>query len=532
MTPERRIWHIGTAFTLLLLLLSCRMVYWQVVSERKAWADVPYAAVAGTQDADEHETATPTVEIVPKSATETPTPIPTIDLTAITRGTIYDRNGRRLAYDLRGGEGSLVRLYTEPSLAHVVGYISGVRAGVTGIEQAYDRILLGLDDSKGLSRQPVRGNDVYLTIDSRVQRAAAQALNGKTGAIVVMDAQSGAVLAMASCPHYDPNRILDPDYVRELENCDSTRCYRQALLNRAAQGWYTPGSTWKTITLIAALETGQVTPETVFDCGTPLTDEKGRVYYVYTVDGFPIRDPNHREQRLDLVRSYAISANAVFARIGDEMPAEVMIEYAARLGFSRQNDGTPPIEIDASAARVAINPEELRTNNLLRASTAIGQGELLASPLSMAIVIMAIVNDGDISMPHLIQSVKDPPGNLLSGEPVGYWIKDTMRPETAELVREFMVQAVRNGSGVKASVPGFVVGGKTGTAQLGDDSAPHAWFTGFVQGNDRVIAIAIIIENGGAGSRVAAPLCVQVADVAMHHLGDPVQEIVPEPTVP
>jgi peptidoglycan glycosyltransferase len=107
-----------------------------------------------------------------------------------------------------------------------------------------------------------------------------------------------------------------------------------------------------------------------------------------------------------------------------------------------------------------------------------------------------------------------------------------MRPETAALVREMMIQVVVDGTGTRANVSGFVVGGKTGTAQVGDDLAPHAWFTGFVQGDERAIVITVIIENGGAGSRAAAPLFAQVADVAMRHLGEPVEEVVPEPAIP
>jgi peptidoglycan glycosyltransferase len=566
MTSERRVWHIGTVLILLLLLVSCRMVYWQLVSGQAFQSDVTGVAMPGLATQTPSTTPEATVKTSPEPTirpTKMPTPTPTMDIAAITRGTIYDCNGRRLAYDLEGENGKLFRFYTEPSLAHVVGYVSGLRLGVTGIERSYDKTLFDLDNSVHLEKpdsdspnhqkqpdqsvqrlvflplilrgrvgQPVRGNDVYLTIDSRVQRAAAQALNGKAGAIVVIDAQTSAVLAMASSPTFDPNRILDPDYIRELESCDGSVHCRQALFNRAAQGWYTPGSTWKTVTLIAALETGQVTPETEFDCGPPLRDENRRIYYVYTVGGFSIKDPNHQERLLDLGRSYAISANAVFARIGDEMPPDVMIKYAARLGFSRQDGGLPPIGIDASAARLAINPQELYTNNPLRASTAIGQGELLASPLSMALMTAAVVNDGDIPIPHLVQSVKDPSGNLLAGEPTGYWTNDTMRPETAKLVRELMIQVVRNGSGARANVSGFVVGGKTGTAQVGDDLAPHAWFTGFVQGDERAIVMTVIIENGGEGSRVAAPLFAQVAEVAMRHLGEPVEEIVPEPTTP
>jgi peptidoglycan glycosyltransferase len=576
MTLERRIWHIGIALVLLLLLISCRMAYWHLAKGPAYRPNASHAIANGDEETREGgatETAvTATLGVatqmpeamlgetpgaVPTSLpTETPrhpirpigtpeptmpstktpiptaTPTPTIDVAAITRGTIYDRNGCRLAHDVEDKDGKPFRFYTEPSLAHIVGYLSGLRIGVTGIEKTYDSTLLGLDQPERPAGQLLRGNDVYLTIDSYVQRAAAQALAGKVGAIVVLDARTGAVLAMASSPTFDPNRILDPDYARELENCDGSTNCRQVLFNRAAQGRYTPGSTWKTVTLIAALETGQVSRETVFDFGPPLRDKNGRIYYVYTVDGFSIVDPNHQEQQLDLVRSFAVSANAAFARIGDEMPADVLVDYAARLGFSRRDGSPPPIEIDASAARLAIDPQSLYTDSPLRASTAIGQGELLASPLSLALVTMAVVNDGDVPAPHLTLSVVDPAGKLLISEPNGYWLRGTMRPETAALVRELMIQVVRNGTGARANVSGFVVGGKTGTAQVGDDLAPHAWFTGFVQGDERAIVITVIIENGGAGSQAAAPLFAQVADAAMWHLGEPVEEVVPEPAIP
>lgn len=580
MTLERRIWHVGVAFTLLLLLVSCRMVYWHLARGPAHWPDGLAVVTDVDGDAGEDETAGASVTATPAAVsastpagtpgqafsplatpepaatrtkmstpaavptptrTETPTPAvtptPTLDVAAIARGSIYDRNGRRLAYDVQdraslrapGEDGYPVRFYTEPSLAHVVGYLSGLRAGVIGIEKTYDSTLLGLDQSA----RPVRGNDIYLTIDSYVQRVAAQALAGKAGAIVALDARTGAVLAMASSPAFDPNRILDPDYDRELAQCDGAVNCRQALFNRAAQGWYTPGSTWKTVTLIAALETGQVTRETTFDFGSPLRDENGRIYYVYTVDGFSIVDPNHQEQRLDLARSFVVSANAAFARIGDEMPANVMIDYAARLGFSRPDGSAPPIEIDASAARLAIDPQSLVTNNPLRASTAIGQGELLASPLSLALVVMAVVNDGNVPAPHLTRSIVDPAGRPLAQEPGGYWLRGIMRAETAALVRELMIQVVQNGSGARANLPGFVVGGKTGTAQVAGDAAPHSWFIGFVTSPaGEGVVIAVIVENGGAGSQAAAPLFAQVADAAMRHLGEPVEEIVPEPAAP
>ena len=522
MSREQRIWNLGTIAILLILLLSWRMVYWQV-------AGIPGAeAVVSAQTTPTVTTAAAPTPTAPPNATfpvpsavatpaPSPSPSPTLDLATITRGTIYDRNGQRLAFDQTNNAGNLVRFYAQPSLAHVIGYLSGVRRGVAGIEQALDDMLLGLTPATG--GPPGQGHDVYLTIDGRIQAAAMQALSNKIGAVIVMDAPTGAILALANSPTYNPNQILDPNYLQQLENCTGANC-NYPLFNRATQGLYVPGSTWKTVTLIAALDTGQVTPDTVFDFGAPLRDGNGNLYYVYTVDGFAVVDPNHPEQQLNLVRSYAVSANAAFARIGDEMPPEVMLEYAYRLGFSR-NGEAPPIEIGASAARLAVNPQTLLTDNPLRAVTAIGQGELLASPLSIALMTAAVVNNGDIPRPHLVLSVANSSGVELVGEPGGYWIEDVMKPETAEQVRQMMIEVVQNGSGYQARVSGAVVGGKTGTAQLSDNQLPHAWFTGFVQMNGRTLVITVLIEHGGEGSQAAAPLFAQIAWTAMQYLGNP-----------
>ena len=541
MKLEQRIGHIATIICLLVFLLSCRMGYWLLIRGEALDALNPRhvaiaqatAVSAFTPTSTPTPTATPTLTPSPgpsptpsltptptETATPTITPTPTIDLALIQRGAIYDRNGRILAQDLPADNGGFQRVYAEPSLAHVLGYLSGLRRGVSGIEATFDETLMGLARAEG--RQPEAGDEVFLTIDSRVQREVAAALEGQVGAIVVLDGRSGAVLGMASSPTFDPHRILDRDYLRYLEDCPGTPDCRQALLNRATQSLYIPGSTWKTVPLIAALDTGQVAPDTVFDFGEPRRDANGRIYYVYRVNGFEIIDPNHPERRLNLVRSYAVSANAAFARIGDEMPPEVMVDYAARLGFDHANNLHPPIEIAASAARLATNPQDIFTNNPLRASTAIGQGELLASPLSMAQIVMAVINNGNIPRPHLVSTVRDPSGNILTEVPAGFWLTNTMQPETAVQVRGMMVETVRNGSGFRAAVSGLTVGGKTGTAQLGSGEPPHAWFIGFAEDGQRSVVIAVIVENGGEGSQVAAPIFARVANVALRHFGEPV----------
>ena len=210
-------------------------------------------------------------------------------LETITRGSIYDRSGRVLGSDQLDPSGNPIRMYTEPSLAPVLGYVSGLRIGIAGLEKTYNQSLLGLDQAENrfnrAVHKPIVGSDLVLTIDSTLQRAAEEALQGRPGSILVMDGHTGAILAMSSLPHYDPNRVLEDGYLSELvESCDGSPECSGILLNRATQALYPPGSTWKTVTLIAALDTGQVSPQTVFDFGTPEQGANGP-YYVYRSGG-------------------------------------------------------------------------------------------------------------------------------------------------------------------------------------------------------------------------------------------------------
>ena len=534
MRLEKRIWNLATVLSLLLVLLSARIVYWQLVrgSQLQPVALDPASAAreyARLQAKSWNKPEDP-MDLLDNPASFEGLPQPVIQRTAellasITRGSIYDRNGRPLAYDQVSDGGQRSRFYSEPSLAHVIGYVSGIRTGISGLERSYNATLLGLDrpgiQLGRLVHQPIVGSDLILTIDSRVQQVAEQALEAKMGAIVVLDARTGAVLAMASSPRYDPNRVLEANYVGGLlNNCSNQPGCEAPFLNRATQALYIPGSTWKTVTLIAALDTGQVSPETVFDFGKPVSGPNGP-YYVYRVDGGVIPDPNHRESRLNLEQSYAKSANAAFARMGDEMPPQVMIDYASRLGFSSTQHF--PFEIELSRAQLARDTESIRTNNLLRAVTAIGQGELLASPLNMAMVVLSAQNNGDMPVPYFVQAIQDPSGQLVDLGRNREVVRRVMRPETAQLVREIMIAVIQQGTGGRAGVEGLVVGGKTGTAQVDGNSPPHAWFTGFAQNEERGVVIAVLIENGGSGSQAAAPIFARLADVAIHQLGQPVE---------
>lgn len=567
MTLERRTWNLARIVTLFMVLLTLRVVYWQLIrgDELQPVALNPLKAAGQYSEKFDKNDPADTQAAVDFLSSESgglenlPQPVVqrTMDLLEnIRRGSIYDRDGRLLAGDVQppvegqpgpsenpDGEDApaeevvSTRFYHEPSLAHVIGYVSGMGTGVSGLELSYNDTLLGLDRVETqldqLLHRPITGSDLILTIDSATQRAAERALEGRSGAVLVLDAHDGAVLAMASAPRFDPNRILEAGYAASLiDNCPESQPSCQGpFLNRATQALYIPGSTWKTVTLIAALDTGQVTPDTVFDFGDPVSGPNG-IYYIYEVDGGIVPDPNHREDRLNLPMSYAKSANAAFARIGDEMPPDVMIEYASRLGFGNPGEIQPRLEIESVPSQLARDTQDLYENNLLRAVTAIGQGELLSTPVNTAMEILAVMNRGNAPVPYFVHAVRTPSGRIVEDLENRQVQEGIMRPETADQVREIMITAVEQGSGQRARVPGMVAGGKTGTAQVSGDQAPHAWFAGFAEQGERAVVIVVLIENGGEGSQTAAPIFSTLAQTAIEQMGEPVEDIAPTQTPP
>jgi peptidoglycan glycosyltransferase len=447
----------------------------------------------------------------------------------VTRGSIYDRNGRLLASDQADENGDVVRVYTEPSLASIVGYTSRYRTGLNGLELSENDALLGLGrlDSKldQSLHQPVVGNSLKLTIDRDLQQAADQQLAGKAGAAIVLDAKSGAVLAMASAPHFDPNRILEEGYAADLvASCAGGPACQAPFLNRATQALYPPGSTFKTVMLIAGLDSGLLKPDRVFDFGKPLKGPAGQYYVYHVTGGGTIPDYNHTQPKLTLGQSFDLSANAAFAQIGDEMPADTLIEYARRFGFSPVDGKPRPFELETSTPSLAQNLGDLSSNNMLRASTGIGQGELLTTPLNMGLVVLAVVNGGSAPLPYLVESAADPSGRVTGGHSHPQMLTGLMKPETASTVKQMMISVVKNGTGRRAAVPGLVVGGKTGTAQLGGTVQPHAWFIGFAEGKERSVVIVVIVENGGEGSQAAAPIFAKLADMAVNLPADAAQK--------
>ncbi|OGN82632.1 MAG: hypothetical protein A3G84_05990 [Chloroflexi bacterium RIFCSPLOWO2_12_FULL_71_12] len=421
------------------------------------------------------------------------------------RGTILAANGTELARSERGPNG-YVRRYADRSLAQVVGHAS-LTYGASGIEAAYAESLIGQDAADPVSQwrarylgeatEPAR---VQTAIVPAVQRAAAAALRGRRGAIVVLDPKTGAVIASVSQPDYDAARVGDPATEEEAwrqvtENAD------RPLLDRARQGLYPPGSIFKIVTAAAALESG-VDPKAKVRVDHPFrADPSWGNYSVKSVTGA------HGD--FDMNTAFVRSENIYFAKLALQIGADRLEEYAARFGIG----ATPRCELPAARGQLSISGDLDRP--ILVADTAFGQGELLVSPLQMALVAATIARGGSLPTPHYGTAVLAPSGDPLRLVEPGA-AAQVVSPETAITIGTALVAAV-NAPGAFAAgarIPGVIVAGKTGTAET-PSGAPHGWFVGFAPAQDAVAVVAVVIENSPKGGEDAAPVGAAVLRAAL-----------------
>lgn len=419
------------------------------------------------------------------------------------RGAITDRNGVVLARSAMA-DGVARRAYPEPATAEVTGYFSPLLYGASGLEASWDDELAGraggnaivraLDDLRGL---PPRGNDLHLTLDIDLQRQAHALLAGRTGAVVLLDAQSGAVLALASEPSFDPNALVAVDAADRGPAMAAwsrlTSDPRNPLVQRATSGLFAPGSTFKTVTAAAAIERGIAGPETIYEDDGELT-----------IDGHTLVEanrPNDAVTQWTLQDAFSWSLNVVFAQIGLQLGGDALANAARGWGW----ESAIPFDLPVASSRVSVTPGFL-DDRLAVAETAFGQGELLATPLQMALVAAGVANDGEIMRPYLVASLTSPDGETLEETRPSRW-RRSIGPEAARQTRELMITAVENGALGNAFVPGYTIGGKTGTAETGNEN-PHAWFIGFIglPGEAPRYAVAVILEAGGGGGQVALPI--------------------------
>lgn len=405
----------------------------------------------------------------------------------IRRGAILDRDGQPLVRSEPGDNGTWKRIYLYPSLAPVVGY-SSIDHGTGGVERAFDAQIRGDQPTTAgrqlwadLLHQHSSGVSVTLTIDVDVQQAASQALGDRVGAVVVLSIPDGDVIAMVSQPTFDPNS-LDADWPRL--QFDS----HKPMLNRATQGLYPPGLVFETITLAAAMQEGLVSATTVF------TDEPG---VILTVDP-PISCPsNPPKAPFTVVEAYTWPCSVLFARLGLDLGGERLADYATQFGVA-QPLGLP---VDAATGQLLARGV---WSNLIAARTAMGQGEMLVTPLEMSLATATIANDGVRPGLRLMAAVGDQ-ALRWSEQP-----RQVLDKEVAQQVRSILAESFAVGQRT-AALPVADLAGRAGSADSGMAGAPpHAWFIGFAPVAQPRYAIAVIVEHGDQGWEVAAPVAIRV----------------------
>ncbi len=424
---------------------------------------------------------------------------------AIQRGDIISADGQTLARSVDSGtEYRWQREYPQGALfADVTGYDSW-RYGRSGLEETFNDELLGKGTNLNLRTLGNRllgtskkGNSLKLTVNNQLQRVATDSLGGRKGAVVALDPKTGAVLAMVTHPTFDPNVTVpmdgrDTTAAWEALNADPGR----PLFNRPTSGLYPPGSSFKVVVAAAALDVGVVTPETVFDCAGKL------VVQGYTIYDFARK--SHGD--LTFAEALVVSCNITFAQVGLRLGAEALVQYAEEFGFNKPM----PFDLPTEASKIQSADT---MDQVALAAASFGQGQDLATPLQMAQVAAAIANGGVLLRPFLVDEIRDYNNKII--EQFGpSRLAEVVSPRTAETLTDIMVDVVDDGTGTAAQIDGVKVAGKTGTAEV-EGQEPHAWFICFAPADDPVIAIAVIVENGGEGGRTAAPIARDVLEQAL-----------------
>ncbi len=443
---------------------------------------------------------------------------PLLEQQQIRRGRILAADGTVIARSVPKGHGSslrYVRRYPEGALyGHPIGY-SFVRQGDSEFEKSHNEELIGdesefesiLDQLRGRGQE---GDDVVTSIDPEAQRTALGDLEAAGyGAVVAIEPSSGRVKVLASNPPYDPNRV--PEHLSSMNRDASS-----PLLDRATQGQYPPGSTFKVVTAAAGLDSGTITPETAFAAPSPLV-----------IETQPLEnDFNQSFPPISLDTALTNSVNTWFAQLGEKLGEDTLFEYMDRFGFN----STPAIDLPSDQVYKSgvfdrgelLGPED----PVDIARVAMGQERLAVTPLQMAEVAAAVANGGSLMKPQIWSRVVDRDGRVVKKlDPTQY--SHPIAAQAAAELTTAMEGVVSEGTGANAAIPGVPVAGKTGTAETpfnetcgGGSAENQAWFIGFAPANEPKIAIAATVEcTEQFGNDVAAPIFRDVAETILNSEG-------------
>ena len=411
------------------------------------------------------------------------------------RGSIYSRDGDVLAYTQTDSEGKETRVYPYGSeFAHVVGYASN---GKAGIEAAANYYLINTDadlptkvalDAQG---RKYPGNDCYTTLDVNLQEVAYNALSARRGAIVVSNPKTGEILAMVSKPDFDPNTIQT-----EWDRLLSDTSDNAQLLNRATQGIYPPGSTFKIVTALAYIKDHPNDYNNYrFTC-TGKFNYEGESISCY-------HGQNHGSE--DFEKSFAESCNSSFANIGLQINRQTFSSTLNDLLFNREL----PLDMLYSKSNAGIN---ITTEVGDVMQLAIGQGSTSMSPMHLNMITCAIANDGVLMKPYVVSEVKGSDGKVVKNySPEEY--KRLMTSQQSQILRSMMEAVVNEGTASKLKGLSYTAAGKTGSAEFNSSTSDsHAWFTGYAPADDPEVCVTIIVENAGSGGSYAVPIAKRIFD--------------------
>ena len=412
----------------------------------------------------------------------------------VIRGSIYAADGSVLAQEALDGEGKEVRNYPYGELfAHVVGFAS---MGSTGIESAADVDLLTSNApvSEKLQKEMAgvrnTGDNIYTSLRPDLQEVCYSALGNYKGAIVVMEAKTGRILAMISKPDFNPNTVSENWAAISADSDNSP------LVNRATQGLYPPGSTFKIVTLHEYLREHPTDYESyAYDCTGRITVGDSTIEcYHGSVHGHE-----------DLLDSFADSCNTSFTNIGLSLDIPKLSDTADRMLFGR----VLPTDLSYSRSKFSLSSAS-DTKTVMQ--TSIGQGSTLMTPFHLALITQAIANEGMMMKAQEIVKKTNYQGVLIKEyKPEEY--KQIMTAAEASLMKEYMKQVCTTGTGKKLAGLPYSVAGKTGSAEFGNvKGQSHSWFTGFSNPDNPDIVVTVIMENGGSGSENAVPAAKRVFD--------------------
>ena len=414
---------------------------------------------------------------------------------SVIMGTVTDRDGTVLAYTGENGE----RRYnasreTRMAVSQVVGDSGGKVS--TGVDTFHAQYMLGFRSSvfervsDALTGTPQRGDDLTLTISERLSRYITEQFpEGKRGAVVVLNYKTNEILAMVSMPQFDPT---DMDGALSDEEAG-------ALINRATQGLYPPGSTFKIVTLASALTNLPDLEDFSFDCTG-----------YYAVGSYSVTEKSaHGTQTLS--QAFRNSCNTTFAALSQDLGYQMLGQTAEALGFNENFLFKDLIVYNSSYPIDDLSADDL-------AWSSIGQGRVLATPMHMALIASAIAGGGVMNEPRLLRSITTAQGSERA-LPQAAAPRRVLSESVAARIEKEMIGVVKSGTGTRAALSnGYTVAGKTGSAEASDDKSieSHAWFVGYITNDNAPYAICVLVENGGSGGGVAAPLARKTLEKAIN----------------